>query len=171
MEKITVQDFTKKVNDLKAGEHISVKLIEDGYIITAFATIVKGDRYHFMMLDGHYGNCEMGFEGFQEQGILEYIEYVQMLSDETSDIDIEELLVVEEVKNVKYEITLIFGEEAVREYDEDWQVDKDILLESGDIVTSSFDTVDEMDAYIRGVNEAIAWNDVTQSFNEKHKVN
>lgn len=171
MEKITIKDFIKKVNDLKAGEHISVQLVEDGYIITAFAVMVKGNRNHFMMLDGHYGNCEMGFEGFQEQGILEYIEYVKMLSDDTSDIDIEELIVVNEFKNYATEITLIYGEEAVCKYDENPNISKRRLLELGDIVTTSFDTQKELEAYLQGVNEAIGWNDVIESFNEKHKVN
>ena len=170
MEKITIKDFIKKVNDLKAGEHISVQLVEDGYIITAFATLVKGYRHHFMMVDGLYGNCEMGFEGFEEQGVIEYIDYVKELSNDTSDMDeITELFVVEEVKNVKYEITLIFGEEAVCKYDENPNISKKRLLELGDIVTTSFDTMDEMASYIKGVNEAIEWNDVTQSFNKKHR--
>lgn len=97
MKKITIEEFVKRVNALQAGEHISVQLIENGYIVTAFATLVKGNRYHFMMVEGFYGNCEQGFEGFDEQGIREYIDYVKMLADDTSELDeITELIVVDE---------------------------------------------------------------------------
>ena len=97
MKKITVEEFVKKVNALQAGEHISVQLVDEGYIVTAFATEVKGNRYHFMMVEGLYGNCEQGFEGFDEQGVVEYIDYVKNLDSETQDMDeITELIVVEE---------------------------------------------------------------------------
>lgn len=97
MNKITIEEFVKGVNALQAGEHISVQLIENGYIVTAFATLVKGNRYHFMMVEGFYGNCEQGFEGFDEQGIHEYIDYVKMLADDTSELEeITELIVVGE---------------------------------------------------------------------------
>ena len=103
MDKITIEDFVKRVNALRAGEHISIQLIEDGYIVTAFATSVKGNRYHFMMVEGFYGNCEQGFEGFDEQGVYEYIDYVKALSDDTNDLDeITELIVVEEKKLIDY---------------------------------------------------------------------
>ena len=103
MDKITIEDFVKRVNALRAGEHISIQLIEDGYIVTAFATLVKGNRYHFMMVEGFYGNCEQGFEGFDEQGVYEYIDYVKALSDDTNDLDeITELIVVEEKKLIDY---------------------------------------------------------------------
>lgn len=171
MSKITIEDFIKKVNDLKAGEHISVRLVEEGNTITAFAILIRGYRHHFMMLDGLYGNCEMGFEGFQEQGIIEYIDYAKMMCDYTSDMDeITELFVVEEFKNEKTEITLIYGEDAVCEYDENPYISKKRLLELGDIVTTSFDTQKELEAYLKGVNEAIVWNDVTESFEEKHRM-
>ena len=101
--KITIEEFVKRVNALQAGEHISVQLVEDGYIVTAFATLVKGNRYHFMMVEGFYGNCEQGFEGFDEQGVLEYIDYAKNLADETRDLDeITELIVVEEKELVEY---------------------------------------------------------------------
>lgn len=97
MKKITIEEFVKRVNALQAGEHISVQLIENGYIVTAFSTLVKGNRYHFMMVEGFYGNCEQGFEGFNEQGIYEYIDYVKMLADDTSELEeITELIVVGE---------------------------------------------------------------------------
>lgn len=103
MDKITIEEFVKRVNDLKAGEHISVQLVEDGYIVTAFATLVKGNRYHFMMVEGFYGNCEQGFEGIDEQGVYEYIDYVKALADDTNDLDeIAELIVVEEKKLIDY---------------------------------------------------------------------
>lgn len=103
MDKITIEDFVKRVNALRAGEHISVQLVEDGYIVTAFATLVKGNRYHFMMVEGFYGNCEQGFEGLDEQGVYEYIDYVKALSDDTNDLDeITELIVVEEKKLIDY---------------------------------------------------------------------
>lgn len=103
MNKITIEEFVKRVNALQAGEHISVQLIEDGYIVTAFATLVKGNRYHFMMVEGFYGNCEQGFEGFDEQGVLEYIDYAKNLADDTRDLDeITELIVVEEKKLIDY---------------------------------------------------------------------
>ena len=103
MDKITIEDFVKRVNALRAGEHISIQLIEDGYIVTAFATLVKGNRYHFMMVEGFYGNCEQGFEGFDEQGVYEYIDYVKALADDTNDLDeITELIVVEEKKLIDY---------------------------------------------------------------------
>lgn len=98
--KITIEEFVKRVNALKTGEHISVKLVENGYIVTAFATEVKGNRYHFLMVEGFYGNCEQGFEGFDEQGAHEYIDYVKNLDSETQELDeITELIVVEEKKN------------------------------------------------------------------------
>lgn len=104
MKKITIEEFVKRVNALQAGEHISVQLIENGYIVTAFATLVKGNRYHFMMVEGFYGNCEQGFEGFDEQGIHEYIDYVKMLSDDTSELEeITELIVWEEQEEKKPE--------------------------------------------------------------------
>lgn len=103
MNKITIEEFVKRVNALKAGEHISVQLIEDGYIVTAFATLVKGNRYHFMMIEGFYGNCEMGFECFNYDGVMEYIDYVKEMADDTSELDeITELIVVEEKKLVDY---------------------------------------------------------------------
>lgn len=103
MNKITIEEFVKRVNDLKAGEYISVQLIEDGYIVTAFATLVKGNRYHFMMVEGFYGNCEQGFEGFDEQGVHEYIDYVKNLAVDTNEMDeITELIVVEEKKLIDY---------------------------------------------------------------------
>jgi hypothetical protein len=121
MKKITIEEFVKRVNALQAGEHISVQLIENGYIVTAFATLVKGNRYHFMMVEGFYGNCEQGFEGFNEQGIHEYIDYVKMLADDTSELEeITELIVVNEKVTDKEKEELIqqiwdalvyFGEE------------------------------------------------------------
>ena len=103
MNKITIEEFVKRVNALQAGEHISVQLVEDGYIVTAFATLVKGNRYHFMMVEGFYGNCEQGFEGLDEQGVYEYIDYVKALADDTNDLDeIAELIVVEEKKLIDY---------------------------------------------------------------------
>ena len=108
MNKITIEEFVKRVNDLKAGEHISVQILEGGYIVTAFATLVKGNRYHFMMVEGFYGNCEQGFEGFDEQGVHEYIDYVKALADDTSELDeITELIVVEEKKDDKKKNELI----------------------------------------------------------------
>ena len=102
MDKITIEEFVKRVNALKGGEHVSVQLVEDGYIVTAFAAEVKGNREHFMMVEGFYGNCEHGFEGFDEQGIYEYIDYVKNLDTETQDMDeITELIVVEENKKDK----------------------------------------------------------------------
>lgn len=105
MNKITIEEFVKRVNSLQAGEHISIQLIEDGYIVTAFATLVKGNRYHFMMVEGFYGNCEQGFEGFDEQGVHEYIDYVKNLAVDTNEMDeITELIVVDEkVKDSKKE--------------------------------------------------------------------
>lgn len=103
MDKITIEEFVKRVNDLKAGEHISVQLIEDGYIVTAFATLVKGNRYHFMMIEGFYGNCEMGFECFNYDGVIEYIDYVKEMADDTDELaEITELIVVEEKKLIDY---------------------------------------------------------------------
>lgn len=103
MNKITIEEFVKRVNGLKAGEHISVQLIEDGYIVTAFATLVKGNRYHFMMIEGFYGNCEMGFECFNYDGVIEYIDYVKEMADDTSELEeITELIVVKEKKLIDY---------------------------------------------------------------------
>lgn len=108
MNKITIEEFVKRVNALKAGEHISVQILEGGYIVTAFATLVKGNRYHFMMVEGFYGNCEQGFEGFDEQGVYEYIDYVKELEVDTSELDeITELIVVEEKKDDKEKKELI----------------------------------------------------------------
>lgn len=102
MNKITIEEFVKRVNALQAGEHISVQLVEDGYVVTAFATLVKGNRYHFMMVEGFYGNCEQGFEGLDEQGVYEYIDYVKALADDTNDLDeIAELIVVEDLSAMK----------------------------------------------------------------------
>lgn len=121
MKKITVEEFVKRVNALKAGEHISVQLVDEGYIVTAFATLVKGNRYHFMIVEGFYGNCEQGFEGFDEQGVVEYIDYVKNLDSETQDMDeITELIVVEEKKKDEekeelvrriWDVLVHFGEE------------------------------------------------------------
>ncbi len=103
MGKITIEEFVKRVNSFQAGEHISVQLVEDGYVLTAFATLVKGNRYHFMMVEGFYGNCEQGFEGLDEQGVYEYIDYVKNLAVDTNEMDeITELIVVEEKKLIDY---------------------------------------------------------------------
>ena len=108
MKKITVEEFVKEVNALQAGEHVSVRLVDEGYIVTAFATLVKGYRYHFMMVEGLYGNCEQGFEGFDEQGVVEYIDYVKNLDSETHDMDeIKELIVVEEKNKDKEKEELV----------------------------------------------------------------
>ena len=108
MKKINVEEFVKKVNALQAGEHVSVRLVDEGYIVTAFATLVKGYRYHFMMVEGLYGNCEQGFEGFDEQGVYEYIDYVKNLDTETQELDeITELIVVEEKNKDKEKEELV----------------------------------------------------------------
>ena len=71
--------------------------------MTAFATLVKGNRYHFMMIEGFYGNCEMGFECFNYDGVIEYINYVKEMADDTSELEeITELIVVEEKKLIDY---------------------------------------------------------------------
>lgn len=128
MNKITIEEFVKRVNSLQAGEHISIQLIEDGYIVTAFATLVKGNRYHFMMVEGFYGNCEQGFEGFDEQGVHEYIDYVKNLAVDTNEMDeITELIVVEEKKNDKVKDGILLFHECTSRRE---QVEK--LLEQDD---------------------------------------
>lgn len=74
-----------------------------------------------------------------------------------------------EITPVKFEKVLIFGSLAVEEYEDNPNISRRKLMDLGDVVRVSFSTQEELNAYIKGVNDAIDWNDVTESFNPKHK--
>ena len=61
----------------------------------------------------------------------------------------------------KFSKTYVLGTEAVREYEnavdncEKWSVSS--LCDCGSVVTGSFDTQAELDAYIQGIEDAVGW--------------
>lgn len=71
----------------------------------------------------------------------------------------------------KFKAVFVFGGVAVSMYEDNPDIDEDVLLEHGDVEHVSFDTEAELIAYTKGATKAIGWNDVTRAYNlEKAKV-
>ena len=73
--------------------------------------------------------------------------------------------------NKKVKRTFILGSSAVSAYEDNPNISRDELLDLGDIVEVSFDTEAEMTAYVKGLNHAIGWDDITESFGSIHEYN
>lgn len=65
------------------------------------------------------------------------------------------------MKEKKYEIVVVFGTDAVREYSRAWdcneQISEEELENLGCVTRRSFDTKEERDAYIMALSDADGW--------------
>ena len=65
------------------------------------------------------------------------------------------------MKEKKYEIVVVFGTDAVREYNRAWdcneQISEEELENLGRVTRRSFETKEEYDAYIMALSDAYGW--------------
>lgn len=60
----------------------------------------------------------------------------------------------------KFTVKVVFGEVAVAAFQENPRITYEKLREHGDVSKVSFDTEAERDAYIRGLEDSVGWQEV-----------
>ena len=60
----------------------------------------------------------------------------------------------------KFKLKVIFGESAVKAFDENPRITQARLNELGSVSKVCFDTEEEMNAYTQGLMDAVGWHEV-----------